>query len=135
MTIPLVLVLLVLAASPVLADESPSELRELQVTATAYNSVEAQTNSQPNVAAWGDRLEPGMKAIAVSRDLIPLGLTRGAKVRIDGLAGEFVVLDKMAKRWTRKIDIYMGEDVGAAKQWGRRRLRIFWDVGDTGEGE
>jgi 3D (Asp-Asp-Asp) domain-containing protein len=105
------------------------------VTATAYNSVKAQTNSQPNIAAWGDRLEPGMKAIAVSRDLLSMGLTRGAKVRIDGLHGEFVVLDKMAKRWERKIDIYMGEDVDAALQWGRRRLRIFWDVGNTGEGE
>ena len=100
--------------------------RSLEVVATAYNSLPGQTNDQPNIAAWGDRLEPGMKAIAVSRDLIPLGLGHRAVVRISGLPGEYVVLDKMAKRWTHKIDIYMGEDVEAARRWGRRKVRIEW---------
>jgi 3D (Asp-Asp-Asp) domain-containing protein len=101
-------------------------VRSLDVTAAAYNSTVQQTNESPNVGAWGDVLEPGMKAIAVSRDLIELGLTRGTRVRIDGLAGEFVVLDKMGKRWRRKIDIYMGEDVDAARRWGVRSVRIHW---------
>jgi hypothetical protein len=39
------------------------------VTATAYNSVEGQTSGDPTVGAWGDELKPGMKAIAVSREL------------------------------------------------------------------
>lgn len=104
----------------------------LEVTATAYNSFKNQTNSQPWIGAWGDRLDPKVQSIAVSRDLIRMGLTRGARVRIDGLAGEFVVLDKMAKRWTHKIDIYMGQDLTAAKQWGRRSVRIRWH--QTGDG-
>lgn len=100
----------------------------LEVTATAYNSHPSQTDGDPNVTAWGDRLEPGMRAIAVSRDLIGLGLGHGAEVRIDGLPGRYVVRDKMAKRWKRKIDIYMGDDVNAALKWGRRSVTIRWSV-------
>ncbi|WP_064606287.1 3D domain-containing protein [Photobacterium sp. J15] len=98
--------------------------KSLRVTATAYNSVRAQTNDNPSIAAWGDRLKPGMKAIAVSRDLLKMGITHGTRVKISGLPGEYVVLDKMNKRWSRKIDIYMGTDVRAAKKWGRRKVTI-----------
>lgn len=98
--------------------------KKLQVTATAYNSVRAQTNSSPTLAAWGDRLKPGMKVIAVSRDLLRLGIGHGTRVKISGLPGEYVVMDKMNKRWTRKIDIYMGKDIRAAKKWGRRKVTI-----------
>jgi len=96
------------------------------VRATAYNALPGQTNAQPWVAAWGDRLEPGTKSIAVSRDLLEEGLTRGVRVRIEGLPGEYVVLDKMAKRWRNKIDIFMGEDVRAARHFGVREVRIQW---------
>jgi 3D (Asp-Asp-Asp) domain-containing protein len=98
--------------------------KTLKVTATAYNSVRAQTNSNPTIAAWGDRLKPGMKVIAVSRDLLKMGITHGTKVKISGLPGEYVVLDKMNKRWSRKIDIYMGKDIQAARNWGRRSVTI-----------
>ncbi|WP_408900588.1 3D domain-containing protein [Photobacterium piscicola] len=101
-----------------------SSFKKLNVTATAYNSVRAQTDSNPSIAAWEDRLKPGMKAIAVSRDLLKMGLKRGSKVKISGLPGEYVVLDKMHHRWNRKIDIYMGKDVRAAKKWGKRRVTI-----------
>ena len=108
------------------ASLGPARQQSLQVTATAYNSLPGQTHGDPSVAAWGDRLEPGMRAIAVSRDLIALGLDRGTRVRIEGLPGEYVVLDKMARRWTRKIDVYMGEDVAAARAWGKRSVQIHW---------
>lgn len=99
----------------------------LSVTATAYNSLPSQTDGNPNLAAWGDRLQPGMKAIAVSRDLLNYyGLSRGDKVRIKGLEGEYTVLDKMNSRWRKKIDIYMGKDRHAAKRWGRRNVTIHW---------
>ena len=96
------------------------------VTATAYNSVRQQTDSRPSVAAWGDRLKPGMKAVAVSPDLVEEGLNRGAILRIEGLKGEYVVLDKTASRFSKRIDIYMGVDVKKAKQFGVRQLRIYW---------
>ena len=99
----------------------------IEVTATAYNSHPSQTDDSPEVAAWGDRLQPGMRAIAVSRDLIPLGFVRGARVRVEGFPGRrFVVLDKMHYRWRRRIDIYMGNDIQAAREWGRRRVRVYW---------
>ncbi|MGK0271355.1 MAG: 3D (Asp-Asp-Asp) domain-containing protein, partial [Cocleimonas sp.] len=83
--------------------------KRLKVTATAYTSHVGQTDSTPNIAAWGDRLKPGMKVIAVSRDLLKVyGLKHKQKVRIKGLKGEYLVLDKMNKRWRKKIDIYMG---------------------------
>ena len=59
--------------------------QSLLVTATAYNSVAGQTSDEPSLTAWGDQLEPGMKAIAVSRDLIELGLSHGVEVSIEGL--------------------------------------------------
>ncbi len=98
----------------------------LEVTATAYNSVRGQTQGDPRLTAWGHRLEPGMRAIAVSRDLIPLGLENGAHVRIEGLPGRYVVLDKLHRRFSKRIDIYMGEDVRAAREWGKRKVTIRW---------
>jgi len=111
---------------------SPSDNRtytkRLRVTATAYTSHVGQTDSTPNIAAWGDRLHPGMKSIAVSRDLLKVyGLKHNQKVRIKGLDGEYVVLDKMNKRWRKKIDIYMGKNKRKAFQWGRRKVEIHWN--------
>jgi 3D (Asp-Asp-Asp) domain-containing protein len=67
-----------------------------------------------------------MRIVAVSRDLEALGLTEGVRIRIDGLDGDWSVGDRMHERWTRKIDIYFGDDVEAAKRWGKRRVRIRW---------
>jgi 3D (Asp-Asp-Asp) domain-containing protein len=101
--------------------------RSLTVVATAYNSLPGQTQGDPRVAAWGDVLVPGMRTVAVSPDLVKLGLRRGTRVRIDGLRGEFVVLDKMPARWRRRIDLYMGVDETAALAWGRRTVTIRFD--------
>lgn len=98
----------------------------MKVQATAYTSTVAQTSAHPFLGAWGDELKPGMKAIAVSRDLIAKGLTHNTKVKIDGLEGEYMVKDKMNKRWTDKIDIYMGLDTKAATDWGKREVTIVF---------
>jgi 3D (Asp-Asp-Asp) domain-containing protein len=114
-------------AQPQPAAQDHSALgRSLVVTATAFNSLVGQTDSDPTTAAWGDSLSPGMKVVAVSRDLIPLGLDHRAPVSIDGLPGKYRVLDKMNRRWSKRIDIYMGEDVDAAMEWGRREVQIHW---------
>jgi 3D (Asp-Asp-Asp) domain-containing protein len=94
--------------------EGPSKKeRELTVTAYAYNSTRAQTDGRPRETASGHDLEPGMKVIAVSRDLEEKGLTLGTKVHIEGLPGTWTVLDRMnaesggpststwARTWTR----------------------------------
>lgn len=71
-----------------------------------------------------------MKAIAVSRDLIPRGLGHETVVRIEGLKGEYVVRDKMNRRWTDKIDILM-EDRASAIEWGKQTVTISWQVPET----
>lgn len=103
-----------------------SPARQLEVTATAFNSTSGQTDGSPSLTAFGLRLRPGMKVVAVSRDLEALGLTSGVRIRIEGLDGDWEVADRMAARWTRKIDVYFGDDVDAAKRWGKRRVRIRW---------
>jgi 3D (Asp-Asp-Asp) domain-containing protein len=104
--------------------------RTLSVTATAFNSLPKQGQGDPSVGAWGDRITPGMNAIAVSADLLSIGLNRGTRVRIEGLSNEYVVLDRMPAKWKKRIDIYMGNDVKAARAWGRREVNIFWSVPD-----
>ncbi|APG59588.1 3D domain-containing protein [Christiangramia salexigens] len=96
----------------------------LCVTATAYNSVLSQTQDNPRITAWGDTLKPGMNAIAVSRDLIKLGLDHNAKVKIEGFDSVFLVKDKMHYRWRNRIDIYMGNNVDNARDFGRKKLNI-----------
>ncbi|RLA71336.1 MAG: hypothetical protein DRG09_00570 [Epsilonproteobacteria bacterium] len=98
----------------------------LRVTSSAYTSCRRETDSTPFLAAWNNRLKPGIKSIAVSRDLLKMGLKNGSIVTIDGLKGNYKVLDKMHKRWKKKIDIYMGCDAKRARRWGKRRVTIRW---------
>lgn len=101
--------------------------RKLRVTATAYTSHGNQTDSTPFLAAWNNRIRPGMKLIAVSRDLLTrYGMRNGTKVRISGLPGYYRVRDKMNKRYRKRIDIYMGLNLRKALRWGRRSVVIYW---------
>lgn len=101
----------------------------LKVTATAYNSLPGQTSYEhPEITAWGDSIKPGVKWIAVSRDLIGRGLGHNTLVKIDTFEGIYIVKDKMHPRWKNRIDIYMGEDRNKAKEWGRRKIEIKYAV-------
>jgi 3D (Asp-Asp-Asp) domain-containing protein len=100
-------------------------VHELQVDATAFNSLEGQTDAEPHLTASGERLRPGLRALAVSADLEEAGLTFGTRVEIEGY-GEWVVLDRMAPRWRRTIDLYLGDDAAAAQRFGRRSVTIRW---------
>ena len=101
--------------------------RKLRVTATAYISSRSETDSTPFLAAWSNRIRPGMKIIAVSNDLIrEFGITNGSKVRISGLSGVYTVRDKMNKKWRRRIDIYMGLNAARSRRWGKRRVVLFY---------
>ena len=106
-----------------------ADVKTRQVTATAYNSLESQTKpGDSTTAAWGDELEPGMKAIAVSPDLIEAGLDHNTSVKIEGLPGTYRVLDKMHRRWNNRIDIYMGTDEAEARAWGKQTVEISWEA-------
>ncbi len=104
------------------------ERKTLEVTASAYNSLPEQTRpgTAGNITAWGDTLREGMQCIAVSRDLIDSGLVHNKELKIEGLSGTYEVKDKMNKRWTKKIDIYMGKNQKKAKEWGKRKVLISW---------
>jgi len=117
---------IVVAALGACACGTDSTERSMVVSVSAYNSVASQTNSEPTVTAWGDKLKPGMKAVAISPDLLDEGLSHGSKLRIEGLKGTYVVLDKTNSRFTKRVDVYMGLDVEAAKEFGVKQLRISW---------
>ncbi len=107
------------------AEVPPSEESvSMEVKASAYNSTKRQTVGDPNEGAWGDRIEPGMKVIAVSPDLLEAGLVRGTQVEIEGVDGTWTVMDRTASRHRNRIDIYMGVDVEAAREWGIRDVTI-----------
>lgn len=103
-----------------------------EVTATAYTIAEDETKKgHVGLAAWGDQLKPGMNAIAVSRDLIKKGLKHKTEVEIVGM-GQFIVLDKMHRRWSNKIDILM-KDKASARKWGKRKVTIRWNTSTLSE--
>ena len=104
------------------------EWKTIKVTASAYNSTRHQTEGDPFVGAFGDSLKPGMKCIAVSRDLYRLGLRNNTFVTIEGLKGIYLVKDKMHPKWKNKIDIYMGTDIISAKRWGRKKVNIHYRI-------
>ena len=124
------ILLLISACQPKeISTKSQHEWFGLEVTASAYNSVSWQTKEEnPNIAAWGDTLKPGMKSIAVSRDLLKMGLTHNTMVKIGNWPDTFYVKDKMNRRWRKRIDIYMGLDVKKAREWGRRKIDICFAV-------
>lgn len=125
-TLILSMLFILLPSMAIAADDDAAN--QLEVTATAYTSAIDETASHaPGITAWGHRLEPGMKVIAVSRDLIQKGLTYNTRVRIKGLEGTYRVLDKMHPRWRNKIDIFMGTDKQKALHWGKRKVIITWD--------
>ncbi|WP_228851505.1 3D domain-containing protein [Aegicerativicinus sediminis] len=99
-----------------------------EVKATAYNSTVTQTNSNPHITAFGDSLIPGKKYIAVSRDLERLGLAHNTLVKIEGLEGTYLVKDRMHARKRNQIDVYMGTDIKAALQFGRKHVTIQYRV-------
>ncbi len=123
--------------APVLA--GPIATPTLVVRATAYNSLESQTNSQPFITATGARTRWGV--VAVSRDLLGFDLPYGSLVRLTDLgnyhngrgAGAyqslldgtevFVVEDTMHPRKTNQLDVWFA-DYASAVNWGVRRVGI-----------
>lgn len=107
-------------------------VHSLQVHSTAYTCrVQRKHHGRYPRGAWGDFLKPETKGVAVSDDLIAMGLTHGTKITIEGLEGEYTVLDKMHARWKKTIDVYMGADCSKARFWGRRNITIRWETKKT----
>lgn len=109
------------AQEPVLTNKANSlpktnnwqTIRTSYRTLSAYNSEEAQCDSTPCITANGFNLcEHGIE------DSVAANFLRfGTKIRIPDLFGEriFVVRDRMNKRYTDRIDIWMLEKPDAKK--------------------
>lgn len=106
---------------PSLENKEPVEIVELQVT--AYNSLPWQTNSEPCITASGmDVCERNLEdVIATNYSYLPFG----SKIKIPELFGdrEFLVEDRMNKRYTQTLDIWM-KDYFDAKEFGRQKMKV-----------
>lgn len=86
------------------------------VMATAYNSLEGQTDSTPWITASGTRCREGV----IASNFLPFG----TKVKIEGFGDQvFVVEDRMNKRYTKRIDIWF-RDYNAAMKFGIRKIKF-----------
>lgn len=86
------------------------------VTATVYNAVPEQCDSDPSVTAFGYNIDLNdpikHRYCAISRDL-ESWLQPGDTISIEGTDiydGQWIVADRMNSRWTRKIDLLVNED-------------------------
>jgi len=121
------LVILVLGMN-LLALVSLSCRGQIMVTATIYNAVPEQTDSDPLITASLKEIDPNnpQRWIAVSRDLEELGITLGSVVCIDNageMNGEWAVEDRMNKRWRRRIDFLVHDSIRLGK-WTNVKIRL-----------
>jgi len=91
--------------------------REL-VTATVYNAVPEQTNSDPSHTASMfkiDMSDPGKhRIVAVSRDLESLGFTLGKRILVTQaceMNGIWHIEDRMNKKYKKKIDFLVNDSI------------------------
>jgi len=90
---------------------------------TAYNvGVVAQTDSTPCVGASGDNL---CELVDQGINICAANFVRlGTSIEIEGF-GTCVVLDRMNKRYTSRVDIAMGPDeIARAKNFGLQRKKV-----------
>ncbi len=94
-----------------------SPRRTMTIAVTAYNSEEAQTDDTPFITAFGTRVRDGI----VAANFLP----KGAIIRIPEVFGEkeFIVEDRMNKKYHYRIDIWM-EDKQEAINFGIKFLKI-----------
>lgn len=129
-------------SSPVLSKEEVSDIRQVkkEITVakatstpivkvirtsthsmTAYNSEAAQTDDSPCITANGFNVcEHGIED-TVAANFLPMG----TKIRIPELFGDriFVVRDRMNKRYTDRVDVWMLHRADAMK-FGVRKAKI-----------
>ena len=96
-------------------------IKTMYVYATAYNSLENQTDSSPCVTANGYNLCESDIEDTIAANFLPFG----TKIRIPDYFGDrvFVVRDRMNVRYENRIDVWMKEYIDARK-FGKRYLKI-----------
>lgn len=122
-----ILVILVLAMN-VLALMSLSCNGQVFVTATVYNAVPSQTDSDPLITASLKEINPDnpQRWIAVSRDLEQMGVNMGDTICVENagpMNGQWVVEDRMNRRWRKRIDFLVHDSIKLGK-WNNVKLLI-----------
>jgi len=88
-----------------------------KATATAYNSLWWQTDGSPWITASGTRCRYGVVASNF--------LAFGTKLKIDGFGDQiFVVEDRMNRRYTNRIDIWM-PSYKQAIRFGKQEIKYY----------
>lgn len=99
--------------------EKPSAIRqpEISVWVTAYSSTPEETDSTPFITASGAKVQDGF----VAANFLPFG----TKIKIPEFFDDkvFTVKDRMHKRKTQSVDIWMPTKE-RAKQFGRHKTNI-----------
>ena len=100
------------------------------VQATVYNALPNQTNEDNLHTASMQKINPdaagSYRFIAVSRDLYSSGFTFGTRVCIENagkMNGIWYVEDLMNRRWTKKIDFLVDNEIKLGK-WDGVRIKI-----------
>lgn len=91
--------------------------KQMYVEATAYSSTALQCDSSPFVTASGTRVHSG----TIAANFLPFG----TRIKIPDYFGDqiFVVEDRMAQRFSNRIDIWR-PSYKEAIQFGKRNVRI-----------
>jgi len=103
----------------------------VKVTATVYNAVAAQCNEDFGHTATMFELDLKNpykhRIIAISRDLEELGFKMNSKVIVSGTGkydGEWIIRDRMNKRFTKKIDFLINKDMGLGR-WYNVTIKLI----------
>ena len=95
---------------------------EIPVSVSAYNALPSQTDDTPFIMASNRRVFHG--ACALSRDIErDYGLKFGDEIHLKD-HGTYIFADRMNKRWTRKVDIFMWS-YSKAISFGRQKGTIL----------
>ena len=84
-------------------------------TVTAYTSRVEETDLDPFTMANGESVHDG----AVATNFLPFG----TKLKIEGFDKIFTVEDRMAKRFSDRIDIWFS-DLKKAQEFGKKMLEV-----------
>jgi len=116
------ILLCVLTLTAVVSFAGNASAETVVATVTAYNTLEAQTDDTPCIAASGDNI-CGRRDVVACPSRIPLGTW----VVIN--EERYECLDRTARKYDGRFDISFDKDVQAALEWGKPHLEvtILWD--------
>jgi len=109
--------LTIVATTSLMPFAKTASAETITATVTGFNTVKAQTDSTPCIAASGDNI-CGRRDVAAC----PSHVFLGTWVKINGKRYE--CLDRTHSKYNGRYDISFDKDVQAALNWGKRRVKV-----------